>query len=449
RKDWECLGRPALICACPSCMRILGEHLPEIETVSLYETLAGSGAQPYGPYQCQDASQLPPPEGSSVTGEWAVFDPCASSRLPDGTQSLLLRQSVRALAEGMGIKVQPLPVQEHTPRCCGFGGQPECADPGFVQKVREDRAAESGLPYICYCMNCREAFIKAGKPSMHILELRYRGLCDPVAPELSPSARRTNREALRVSLEEPLKNACAATEGGPRPVHTEAGPMPAHTEAGNGICITYADGVMQKMDEGKILAEDVYATVEHARRTGSCFFHPASGVRSGSLMIGQATYWVDYRESGSDGHITATDGRITATDSNITATDGRITATDGHVTATDDRKTATDGHITVTNAYSHRLAIELEDVWGGVRRGDAGKKGTQEGPPSPHLPPAASGPVHEACNAPLVEMEARFSYLGRSFRHKAMRCPVCGLVYIPEGLACGRMRDVEMALEDK
>ncbi|MDR3364611.1 MAG: hypothetical protein LBS91_06670 [Clostridiales Family XIII bacterium] len=57
--------------------------------------------------------------------------------------------------------------------------------------------------------------------------------------------------------------------------------------------------------------------------------------------------------------------------------------------------------------------------------------------------------ICEYCDAAMQEMEAAFSYLGRSFRHKVMRCPVCGLVYIPEELARGRMREVEMALEDK
>jgi hypothetical protein len=30
-----------------------------------------------------------------------------------------------------------------------------------------------------------------------------------------------------------------------------------------------------------------------------------------------------------------------------------------------------------------------------------------------------------------------------------MRCPVCGLAYVSEELARGRMREVEKALEDK
>ncbi|MDR3225751.1 MAG: hypothetical protein LBT52_05610 [Clostridiales Family XIII bacterium] len=46
-------------------------------------------------------------------------------------------------------------------------------------------------------------------------------------------------------------------------------------------------------------------------------------------------------------------------------------------------------------------------------------------------------------------MEAGFSYLGRSFKHTVLRCPVCGQVFIPEEMTAGRMREVEKALEDK
>jgi rubredoxin len=55
----------------------------------------------------------------------------------------------------------------------------------------------------------------------------------------------------------------------------------------------------------------------------------------------------------------------------------------------------------------------------------------------------------EVCGVALEPMEAQFSYLGRDFRHTVLRCPVCGIVYIPEELAAGRMREVDTALEDK
>ncbi|MEG1929648.1 MAG: hypothetical protein RR131_00775 [Anaerovorax sp.] len=53
------------------------------------------------------------------------------------------------------------------------------------------------------------------------------------------------------------------------------------------------------------------------------------------------------------------------------------------------------------------------------------------------------------CHVEMEPMEAQFSYLDRIFRHKVLRCPQCGQVFIPEELATGRMHEVESALEEK
>ncbi|MDR0875481.1 MAG: hypothetical protein LBN12_04655 [Clostridiales Family XIII bacterium] len=57
--------------------------------------------------------------------------------------------------------------------------------------------------------------------------------------------------------------------------------------------------------------------------------------------------------------------------------------------------------------------------------------------------------ICERCGIEMKSMKAHFSYLGNEFKHDVMRCPVCGQVYIPEELAKGRIKTVEMALEDK
>jgi uncharacterized protein with PIN domain len=53
------------------------------------------------------------------------------------------------------------------------------------------------------------------------------------------------------------------------------------------------------------------------------------------------------------------------------------------------------------------------------------------------------------CRVPLEPIEVTFNYLERQFRHKVLRCPKCGQVYIPEELAKGRMAEVEKVLEEK
>jgi uncharacterized protein with PIN domain len=57
--------------------------------------------------------------------------------------------------------------------------------------------------------------------------------------------------------------------------------------------------------------------------------------------------------------------------------------------------------------------------------------------------------ICDRCKVELRLMDAQFSYLKRSFRHKVLRCPECGQVYIPEDLARGRIHEVETTLEDK
>jgi uncharacterized protein with PIN domain len=57
--------------------------------------------------------------------------------------------------------------------------------------------------------------------------------------------------------------------------------------------------------------------------------------------------------------------------------------------------------------------------------------------------------ICERCNIEMEAMEAQFSYLKRTFKHKVLRCPKCGQIYIPEDLAKGRMREVEYTLEEK
>lgn len=53
------------------------------------------------------------------------------------------------------------------------------------------------------------------------------------------------------------------------------------------------------------------------------------------------------------------------------------------------------------------------------------------------------------CGIPLTVGKVTLSYMGSNFPVDLDRCPKCGLVYIPEELARGKMLQVEAALEDK
>ena len=62
---------------------------------------------------------------------------------------------------------------------------------------------------------------------------------------------------------------------------------------------------------------------------------------------------------------------------------------------------------------------------------------------------AYAGWVCGDCGQSLVPGKVDISYLGNSFPVDLLRCPLCGLVLVPEELALGKMAEVEKALEDK
>ena len=53
------------------------------------------------------------------------------------------------------------------------------------------------------------------------------------------------------------------------------------------------------------------------------------------------------------------------------------------------------------------------------------------------------------CNFKLVPGKTVLKYLGFSMNVDLLRCPLCGLVYLPEELVKGKMSEVEILLEDK
>jgi hypothetical protein len=53
------------------------------------------------------------------------------------------------------------------------------------------------------------------------------------------------------------------------------------------------------------------------------------------------------------------------------------------------------------------------------------------------------------CNVEMKIGKVKASYLGSEFPIELLKCPVCGMVYVPESLATGKMLQVEQALEDK
>jgi uncharacterized Zn finger protein len=57
--------------------------------------------------------------------------------------------------------------------------------------------------------------------------------------------------------------------------------------------------------------------------------------------------------------------------------------------------------------------------------------------------------ICKKCQQDMVLGKVTVTYLGATFPIELLRCPSCGLVYVPESLATGKMEQVEQSLEDK
>lgn len=324
--EWERLGRPMLVLACPTCRNQLREYLPDIETVFLYEKMDEWGIEVPSAETVRQMLSAPAGDAAaSAAGEddsaltnaltAAVFDPCATQADEP------VRQAVRRLCEKMGVTLRPLPLQERWSACCSYGGQGMIADPDFTRQVRRRRIGESDAPYITYCINCRDAFAAEGKTGPHLLNLLF-----GIPPRLDTvSARRRNRIGLKERLlREFWQESPEPSLAGPASQDLSAAPE-VKPCAERPIRLEISDELRQKLSSRYILEEEITNVVAYCDRTGRSLYDTERGTYSGYRKIGSMTYWAEYR------------------------------------------KTAEDDHFTLVNAWSHRMEIELEMVWNGKK----------------------------------------------------------------------------------
>jgi Fe-S oxidoreductase len=96
---WQQLGRPKMIFACSSCLKIIRDNLPEIEAISVWNLIkAGDFAL------------------ASASSPVALSDPC-TSRQDTATQS-----TVRKLVQDLGQPLENLTASGELTECCGYGG---------------------------------------------------------------------------------------------------------------------------------------------------------------------------------------------------------------------------------------------------------------------------------------------------------------------------------------
>lgn len=268
RARWEALGQPQVILACPSCEKIFAAYHADIPRVSLWSVLANT-------YQ--------PTARLAATGvKVALFDPCSSRNNPEE------QRSIRRLLSAMGYQTEELPYHGQYAQCCGYGGLIYASNPTLADDIRTDRIAASDLPYVTYCVNCREVFASGGKPVWHMLDLLF-GPCDEARSRQNPpdwSSRRVNRLELKAKL---LKTFWGEEM---RPEQQPYANLDLRIDA----------ELSAKMVKNLIMVDDIKQVIYQAEQTGRKLSF-GDGRFLAHLKIGHNTYWAEYRPDGEAFHL--------------------------------------------------------------------------------------------------------------------------------------------------
>lgn len=257
RCDWESLGRPTLIMACPSCMKHFREYMPEIDVVSLYEIM--------------DSWNVPVASARNSETVYSIFDPCAARSCDD------MQEAVRSLLSKSGVALEELPGGDKH-GCCGFGGNIEVASPKMARKIAGERSRISDNPYITYCINCRDVFHDDGKAADHILNI----LLDIDGPgDKLPTV--TERRCNRVSLKESLLNEIWGETMNEKPVFK--------------YDLIIGPEMKAKMNSLKLLEEDICHVLEMGELHGRRAYDPDTGTYKCYREIGSITCWLEYKPS--------------------------------------------------------------------------------------------------------------------------------------------------------
>lgn len=254
---WDRLGRPRVVTACSTCLKMFGDFHPDIPVRSLWTVIAEIG--------------WPDAIRASVTRPLAIHDPCT------GRDSADVQKAVRDLAGRLGVEVRELGGAELT-TCCGFGGLVSFANPEVADKIVDRRIGESDDDYLAYCAMCRDNFARRGKRAIHLLDLAFPGTSpsDPAArPDPGFSRRRDNRVRLKNAL---LRDLWGEEMNDPVPP----------------VELIIADDVRADIERKLILVEDVIRVVAHAEASGRKLKDARTGRFVASQRSGHLTCWVEY-----------------------------------------------------------------------------------------------------------------------------------------------------------
>ena len=246
----EELGNPTVIAGCPTCKKQLSRH----ETKGIWEVLETIGL---------------PEKARRSDKPIAIHDACGA-RGDHETQ-----ESIRRIAESLGCTVAETEYSGDKSPCCGYGGLTQFTNREVARKMTDKCLERSDLPYLSYCMACRDRFAREGRESMHLLELVY-GTSADHCPDIS--AKRYNRLSLKNELLSEVWNE-----------EVEAMDL--------GFTVEYTPEAEAMMDDRMILKTDVIRVLQSLRETGEAILDEETGLIVTRARLGNVTFWVKYTET--------------------------------------------------------------------------------------------------------------------------------------------------------
>ncbi len=265
RASWEKMGKPRVITACSTCLNIFQENLPEVAAVSLWNVMLEEG--------------LPAPSPETAKGGVvSIVDPCVTRHDPVG------QKNVRRILKSLNMEIEELPLSGETPECCGYGGLMYNANPVLARDVVARRTTASDNDYLAYCAMCRDNFAFAGKRISHLIEHLFPTVegADPAARGwISWSERRANRARIKEVI---LRDLGEGEEREPR----------EHEK----LKLTLSPEVRKRIDERRILEEDIRKVIFQAESSGKRLRSKENGNYLAYLQPANVTFWVEYIPEG-------------------------------------------------------------------------------------------------------------------------------------------------------
>ena len=244
------LGNPTVIAGCPTCKKQLSRH----DTVGIWQVLEDIGL---------------PEKAKRADKPIAIHDACGA-RGDSGTQD-----AIRRIAEAMGCTVEATEYDRDKSPCCGYGGLTQYTNREVAKKMTDKCLERSDLPYLSYCMACRDRFAREGRESMHLLELVY-GTSADHCPDISE--KRYNRLSLRNTLLSEVWNEDVE-------------------EVDLGFTIDYTQEAIEMMDDRMILKTDVIRVLQNLKETGEAILEVETNLCVTRARLGNVTFWVKYTET--------------------------------------------------------------------------------------------------------------------------------------------------------